>query len=100
MSKFSIDGIIVDTDLSTAAWEEQTFFNGKNQISVNTHQQWEHEQLFRSKRGRYYIVHTSNWQGSVPSARFIEPKEAAKWLILNDEELPEDLQQFEGEVTE
>jgi hypothetical protein len=54
--------------------------------------------LYKSAKDRYYIVFTSQWQGSSPSARFVEPEEAARWLILNDEELPTDLLRFEHEV--
>ncbi len=35
-----------------------------------------------------------------PGARYVEPREAAAWLIRNEESLPEDVEQFEAEIIE
>jgi hypothetical protein len=92
------EGALLNTSKAKQSWQEQTRWNGNNHISVNTGSQWTHETLYKSAKDRYYIVFTSQWQGSSPSARFVEPEEAARWLILNDEELPTDLLRFEHEV--
>ncbi len=42
----------------------------------------------------------SQWQGSTPSARWVEPEEAAAWLLANNEELPGDLAKAGAEVAE
>lgn len=94
------DGSLVDTSKAKARWDEQTEWNGNNNISKATGSQWEHEKLYLSAKGRYYVVHTSQWQGHLPYARWLTPLEAAQWLLHNDEELPEDLADLEGEAIE
>ncbi len=105
MSRYSIEtddgaSVIVDTANAQASWEEATRWNGSNHISVATGSQWEHETLYRSAKGRYYIEHTSQWQGSTPSARFVSEEEAARWLLANERDLPDDLAALEGQVSE
>lgn len=101
MSKYQMDdGTIVDTSKATKSWNEATRWDGRNQISVNTGSQWDHETLYRSRKGRYYIVHESQRQGSTPRAEWISNHGAASWLLFNDEEVPEELQAFADDVTE
>lgn len=100
MSRYDLDGAIVDTDNADAHWHESTRWNGNNHISVATGSQWEHETLYRSAKGRYYIEHTSQWQGSTDRAAFVSEQEAARWLLLNERDLPEDLAKYESEVSE
>lgn len=94
------DGTVVKTENASSSWKEQTRFDGNNQISVNTGSQWNHQELYRSRKGRYYIVHWSAWQGSNPHAEWVSPQEATRWLLHNDEELPDDLKALETEVSE
>lgn len=101
MARYRIEGDgIVDTDKATAYWQESTRWDGRNKISVNTGSQWDHQTLYKSRRGRYYLLHWSQWQGSTPHAEWVSPEEAARWLLLNEEELPADLEQYEEEVCE
>jgi hypothetical protein len=94
------DGTVLNTDKAKQKWEEATRFDGSNLISVNTGSQWTHQALYKSRRGRYYIEHWSQYQGSSPRAEWIDERRAAAWLILNKEELPEDLKQYANEVEE
>ena len=92
MARFKLDnGVVVDTAKASNHWEEASDWNGSNHISRATGDQWTHEDLYRSSKGRYYLVHSSQWQGSRDHAEEICQEEAAKWLVLNDHELPEDL---------
>lgn len=101
MTRYSMeDGTIVDTDNATKFWEEQHDWDGRNHISRATGSQWEHETLYRSKKGRYYLEHTSQWQGSMPSAEFVSDEAAARWLLLMQHELPKDLESFAEAVIE
>jgi hypothetical protein len=100
MAKYRMEGTIVDTARASANWEEDTRWNGNNHISVATASQFEHEKLYRSRKGRYYVEHTSQWQGSTPRAEWVSPEEAAQWLLANGHELPADLQAIEDAVTE
>jgi len=101
MTKFNLDnGILVDTDKAQASWDESTFHDGHNLISKATGDQFLHETLYKSSKGRYYIVHSSQWQGSRDFAEEISPEEAAKWIILNEGDLPEDLAKLEEKIVE
>jgi hypothetical protein len=94
------DGSIINTEKAKSHWEEDTNWNGNNHISVNTGSQWVHETLYLSAKDRYYLVRNSQWQGSLPSAEFISDEDAARWLLRNNEELPEALVEHEDEITE
>jgi hypothetical protein len=94
------DGTVVKTENATQIWEEAKDSNGSNLISRATGSQWLHQTLYRSRKGRYYIEHFSQYQGSLPSAEWVSNEEAARWLIHNDEKLPEDLAALEEQVTE
>lgn len=94
------DGTVVDTDNATATWEEGTRWNGNNHISLATGSQWDHQTLHRSRKGRYYVERTSQWQGSTPSCEWVSPEDAARWLLANNEGLPDDLKALELEVSE
>lgn len=94
------EGTLVDTKNATQSWEEETDWNGNNHISRATGSQWNHERLYRSRKGRYYIEHTSQWQGSLPHVEWVSPEEAARWLLLMEHELPADLQKIAEKVSE
>ena len=91
---------VVDTANATQHWDEDTRWNGNNHISVATGSQWEHQTLYRSRRGRYYIEHTSQWQGSTPSAEWVSNEEAARWLLANEHEVPAELTTVAEQVSE
>ncbi len=94
------DGTVIKTENATAEWAEDKRWDGNNMISVATGSQWNHQTLYRSRKGRYYIEHESQWQGSTPHAEWVSNHEAARWLLANDHELPEDLAALEAEVCE
>jgi hypothetical protein len=94
------DGTVVDTERASQSWEEKRDWDGSNRIGRSSGSQWTYQTLRRSRKGRYYTEHTSNWQGSRPHVEWQSPENAARWLIHNDEELPEDLAHLEEEVVE
>ena len=100
MARYRLEGTIVDTENASAHWAEETDWNGSNHISRATRSQWEHEKLYRSRRGRYYVEHTSQWQGSTARAEWVSPEAATRWLLLMGHDLPEDLAALESEVSE
>lgn len=77
------DGMIVETDNARGHWNEGTQWDGNNNVSLATGSQWDHEELYRSRRGRYYIWRSSQWQGSLDSAEWISNEEACRWLLAN-----------------
>ena len=94
------DGTIVDTVKASLSLKEDTRWDGNNHISLATGSQWDHQTLYRSSKGRYYIEHTSQWQGRTPSAEWADHRAAAAWLTLNAEDVPPDLAEALAEVTE
>lgn len=101
MARYRLEGSIVDTKNAAAYWDEATRWNGNNHISVNTKSQWEHQTLYKSRKGRYYVEHTSQRQGTSPIAEWVSPQEAARWLLLNEcENIPEDLWLHIDDVSE
>jgi hypothetical protein len=94
------NGAIVDTDKATGQWEEETDWDGSNHISRATGSQWDHETLYRSAKGQYWLEHTSQWSDRMPSAEGLNERDAAAWLLLNDHALPADLAAMESEVLE
>lgn len=101
MSKYRMDdGTVVDTEKAQQSWDEETDWDGNNHISRATGSQWHHQTLYKSRKGRYYVEHTSQWQGSRPHVEWVSREEAARWLIHNEHDLPEDLKELESEVVE
>ena len=100
MARYLIDGVVVDTERAKESYSEDTYWDGRNHISKATGSQWIHETLYLSKKNNYYIVKTSQWQGSSDAARFIDDREAAVWLLANGHLLPEALVEISDDVSE
>ncbi len=101
MTRYKMDdGTVVDTDNATQSWDEAQRWDGSNHISVATGSQWHHQTLYRSRKGRYWLEHTSQYQGSTPHAEWIGKRTAAAWLLANDHEVPDDLAEAAQEVSE
>ena len=92
------EGVLLNTDKSKASYQEDTRFDGSNLISVNTGSQWNHETLYLSAKGVWYLLEESDWQGSSPSAHFISDEAAATWLLLNGKDLPARLARLQDVV--
>lgn len=101
MSRYRMDdGTVVDTANAQASWEEGRRWDGSNHISVATGSQWHHETLYKSRKGRYYIERSSDWQGSTPGADWVSLRSAAAWLIANGRDVPADLAAAADDVAE
>lgn len=71
-------------DLHAAtSWSEDTRWDGSNHISIPTGSQWAHQNLWRTKGGRWVLHEWSQWQGSKDIWRFIGDGAAREWLIVN-----------------
>jgi len=100
MAKFQVEGAIFDTEKAKSYWSEASDWNGSNRISRMTGSQWNHETLYLSAKGRYYVVRTSDIQGRPDGMEILSPREATAWLIFADHELPEDLAALADVVVE
>src|SRR3990167_1943646 len=98
--RYRIDDTVVDTDNATATYQCRDEHDGRNRVCVHTGSQWEHQMLYRSRRGRYYLAHLSSYQGSRDYAEWLSPEAAARWLVLNESGIPEELAGPAETVTE
>ena len=94
------DGTVVNTEKASMSWTGNQFFDGSNLCCKHTGTQYTAEDLYRSSKGRYYIVTSSIWQDAVDSARFISKEHAAAWILVNGDQLPEDLKDAALKVEE
>ena len=94
------DGTVIDTANAIAHWEAAKDFDGHNMIDRSTGSQWHHQMLYKSRKGRYYIEHWSQSSGSQAHCEWVSEQEAARWLLHQECELPEDLQALTDEVSE
>jgi len=101
MTAYRIENSIVKTENAIKKWIEHSYHDGHNFISVATGSQWHHETLYRSTKGRHYVVRTSDLQGSgAGHAEWVSPEEAARWLGVNQHDIPAELQAAADSVTE
>ena len=71
-------------DVDAARWvDEDTYWDGNNHISVATGSQWDHEELYVTRQGRFVLHHSSQWQGSQDEWEEIDARDAAEWLVRN-----------------
>ena len=75
-------------------WDEATWWDGSNHVSRATGSQWDHEALFRTGGGAWIVNRWSQWQGSRESYQEVRPSEAAIWLVRNEHDVPDELEQY------
>lgn len=72
-------------------WAEGTRWDGNNNISLSTGSQWNHERMYRSRKGRWILNSWSQWQGSQETYERITKDQAAEWFIKNERQPPDEL---------
>lgn len=101
MARYRMEGgNVVDTEKASRVWSEAKDFDGRNFISRATGGQWNHQSLYRSRKGRYYVESWSDWQGSTASCEWVSHQEAFRWLLHNGHDIPSELEQYREEVEE
>lgn len=76
------DGTWFDVD-AAKCWQEDTWFDGNNHLSCATDSQWDHQELYCTKNGKWVLRSWSQWQGSKESWKRISEQQAQKWLVQN-----------------
>jgi AICAR transformylase/IMP cyclohydrolase PurH len=74
-----------DTD-AAEMFEEDSQWNGNNNISLATNSQWNHERLYRTASKTWVLNWWSQMQGSRESWTELSDAEAAIWLVKNNQE--------------
>jgi hypothetical protein len=95
--RYRVGNSVVYPERAAAQWPEQRDFNGHNFVGRSSCDQWTYETLYRSRRGRYYIIREIHREGVAPDAQFVSREEAARWLALNEYPFPPDLRRRIGE---
>ena len=85
---------------SAMLFKEATKWDGRNEISVPTGSQWEHEYLYFTKSGNWVLNDFSNYQGSLEGYRQVNEDEAVAWLIQNQHTEDDDLGSLPENVRE
>lgn len=81
MAKYRTEKGIVNTDKAILEYSLDQW-DGHNITCGGTGL---HQTLYRSKKGQWYILHSSQWQGSKPRIEFIEENTAYKRLATMGE---------------
>ena len=68
---------------SAVLFKEDTRHDGRNQISVNTGSQWDHQYLYFTKSGKWVLNRFSAYQGSTESYDIIDESDAITWMVRN-----------------
>ena len=87
------DGKWFDKD-KAEKFNEHTFWDGNNMISMCSGGKFRHQIMYRTKSGKWILHYWSQWQGDNESYQEIDDEEAAKWFMKNeyeDEDIPEDI---------
>jgi hypothetical protein len=78
--------------------EEAKRWNGHNMVSVHTVDQFAHQGLYRTAKGRWVLNCWSQRQGSEQTYEFVTDEQARTWLLKNESD---DLaEKYFGEVEE
>lgn len=77
-----------DLDAVTKRYPEATYFDGRHQISRATGSQWEHQELYVTRRGVYVLHYWSQWQGTRDQWIRMTATQAAEWLTQNGYDAP------------
>ena len=82
MSRYQIEGSVVDTEKATHRYTGKARKAGYGHIS---------DDLYRSRRGRWYVIHDHSWCEDgrlLDYAEWVSPEEAVRLLLLGgmDEE--------------
>ena len=101
MARYRMDDrTVVDTDKASKKYEDASDWDGSNNISRATGSQWVDQRLYRSRKGRYYLVTHPRIDGQNDHAEWVSNQEAARWLTLNGHEIPDELKEAAEQVTE
>jgi hypothetical protein len=84
------DGRFFDAD-KAQCFEEGTRFDGNNHVSLATGSQWDHEKLYLTAGGVWVVVPSSQREGRNPEPTIIDADEAARWIVRNEQDVPEAL---------
>ena len=87
-------------DAKATKFKEATRHDGNNFISRATGSQWDHEDLYYTRNGRWVLNSYSAWQGSLETYEEIGEAEAVAWLISQERTQSEQLEQLPAKVRE
>ena len=96
---------VYDSDGNLAGWyddkksesfSEDRVWDGRNHVSRATGSKFDHEELIRTAGGRWVLHEWSQWQGPIPTRRFISKEAAREWLLAQGHDGA--VEEFFGEI--
>jgi hypothetical protein len=88
-----------DTDDARVTIKNEYDWDGNNNVSRTSGDQFDHETLYVTAKGRYALHLTSQWQGRPDRVTELDVKQVVNWLIKNETD-PCDYKEMPKEVTE
>lgn len=85
-----VEGGWFDAD-KARCWQEGTYHDGHNVISLATDSQWRHQQLLLTEAGTW-VVNSWGGRSAADEYRRVTATEAGLWMVANEiENIPEEL---------
>lgn len=83
---------------ASESFEEATRWDGNNSVSVVADSKYGHEELYRTKKGRWVLNRWSQWQGVEETYEFIGDEHAREWLLKCERD--EAVEKYFGDLDE
>ena len=78
-----LNGFWFDAD-KAEFFKENTWHDGNNFISKSTGCQWEHEDMYLTKGGKFISKRWSNYQGRGTVYEVVSNEYASEWFVKNE----------------
>lgn len=77
-------------------YNEDTYYQGRNEVSRATGTPWDHETLYRTQHGRWVLNTWGDRQGTPEAWRYTDAATAKSWLLRNHHDAA--VEQWFGEI--
>lgn len=98
MTQYIIEGNTVDTDNAVDSWADVLDKTETGYVSKYTGSGYHRATLYKSRRGRYYMTHSSTLAREPAWAEWLSPERAVVFFLRNKLEIPLDLQQYYARI--
>lgn len=98
MTQYIIEGNTVDTENAVASWADVLDKTETGFVSKYTGSGYHRATLYKSRRGRYYMTHSSTLALEPAWAEWVSPERAAVFFLRNYLELPADLNEHYAKI--
>ena len=95
MRRINVHGVGPDGRRTLVGWfdldratiiKERTRWDGRRHVSVHTADRFDHQDLYRTRGGRWVLHSWSEWAGREETYEYISDERAREWLLLNEDD--------------